>query len=505
MYKKIQEQKKLGYSISEISRMNSLDRKTTRKYYSMNPEEFSAYFASKSNREKKLDDYKECILELYELNNFQKLNMSAVFDYLEERFGALKCTEKTLRNYVHHLKYNNDIKLKSNVRMFQKVKELPLGKQMQLDFGQYQFASGLKVYIFAAVLSSSRYKYISLQEHPFKTRDVIQHLIECFDTIGGLPEEIVIDQDTTMVVSENHGDIIYTKEFHEFKSEMNFSMYVCRKADPESKGKVENLVGFVKKNFFSIRNYFDINSISEDLSKWLRRRANGKISISTGLIPEEVLKLEQEYLKPIRSSIFRNSTQHREKRTVSEKSYISFKSCLYSIPVEYKSKTVDIEFGSENLNIYFQNKLIATHKISIFKGKTVNIREHFRETPRTAKTLKEEAYSLYDFSEWKEFVMNNFKFYPRYVRDQSIYARKHLSENIEINILKESIKYCSDNQLYSFRNLYETYKVYLNESSLPKPKSEKIFKPINSNRSGIKVKTRDIGFYSSFATEKGSV
>ena len=99
--------------------------------------------------------------------------------------------------------------------------------------------------------------------------------------------------------------------------------------------------------------------------------------------------------------------------------------------------------------------------------------------------------------------MNNFKFYPRYVRDQSIYARKHLSENIEINILKESIKYCSDNQLYSFRNLYETYKVYLNESSLPKPKSEKIFKPINSNRSGIKVKTRDIGFYSSFATEKG--
>jgi transposase len=46
--------------------------------------------------------------------------------------------------------------------------------------------------------------------------------------IGGIPEEIVIDQDSTLVVSENHGDILLTKGFTQFKEEMGFRLYVCR-------------------------------------------------------------------------------------------------------------------------------------------------------------------------------------------------------------------------------------------------------------------------------------
>ena len=35
--------------------------------------------------------------------------------------------------------------------------------------------------------------------------------------------------------------------------EMDLSMYLCRKADPESKGKVENSIKYVKRNFLAIR------------------------------------------------------------------------------------------------------------------------------------------------------------------------------------------------------------------------------------------------------------
>ena len=504
MYIKIQQQKKQGMSISEISRVNQLDRKTTRKYYSMTPDEYQSYSLSKLKREKILDQYKEVIIKLYEQNNHQKLNMASVYDYLEELYGTLKCSEKTLRNYVHELVDNHEIKLKTNVRMYKKVEELAFGKQMQLDFGQYIFPSGYKIFIFAAVLSSSRYKYVSVQEKPFKTIDVIQHLLNCFDTLGGVPKEIVIDQDSTMVVSENHGDILYTKEFNEFKSEMQFSMYVCRKADPESKGKVENLVGYVKKSFFSIRDYRELNSLSEELVKWLKRRANGKISLSTGFIPSEVLKLEKEYLNPLRSSIFRKSEILREERKVSCKSYISFKTCLYSIPVEYKNKIVEIEVTEDELYIYFGKKLIATHKISIFKGKTVNIREHFREKPKRVNNLKEEIFTLYDFSEWKEFVMRNFIEYPRYVRDQCIYAKKHLNENIDFTTLKDSILYCKSNQLHSFKNLYDTYISFLNESVYSGKTHDIPIRPIHTDKPNIKVKVRNIQSYSNYARNKGS-
>jgi IS30 family transposase len=44
-----------------------------------------------------------------------------------------------------------------------------------------------------------------------------------------------------MVSSENRRDIIYTKDFKQFIEEMDLKMYVCRKSDPESKGKMENV------------------------------------------------------------------------------------------------------------------------------------------------------------------------------------------------------------------------------------------------------------------------
>ena len=69
----------------------------------------------------------------------------------------------------------------------------------------------------------------------------------------------MIDQDKLMVVSENAGDIIYTKDFKYFLQETGLEMYVCRKADPETKGKVENLVGYVKGNHLSVRSFLVVH------------------------------------------------------------------------------------------------------------------------------------------------------------------------------------------------------------------------------------------------------
>jgi len=92
---------------------------------------------------------------------------------------------------------------------------------------------------------------------------------------------MVIDQDNLMVVSENAGDIIYTDDFKYFIEEQEIRMYVCRVADPETKGKIENLIKYVKNNFFSIRDFTALDEANESVVTWLKRRANGKISQAT--------------------------------------------------------------------------------------------------------------------------------------------------------------------------------------------------------------------------------
>ena len=44
-------------------------------------------------------------------------------------------------------------------------------------------------------------------------------------------------------------------------------MRVCKKTDPESKGKVENLVGFVKSSFFSARTFESFEECGSDINK----------------------------------------------------------------------------------------------------------------------------------------------------------------------------------------------------------------------------------------------
>ena len=124
----------------------------------------------------------------------------------------MPATERSFRNYISYLVETEHLKLNNHKRIYSPVAELPYGKQLQIDFGEYRTQKGLKLYIFAAVLSASRYKYSALQDRPFTTLDLIHHLLDCFEYLGEIPEELVIDQDKVMVISENRGDIIYTKD-----------------------------------------------------------------------------------------------------------------------------------------------------------------------------------------------------------------------------------------------------------------------------------------------------
>jgi len=103
IYRKICQLKKQGISKTKISQLLKLDIKTVRKYYHMSEESFIAYFNNLTVRTKRFDSYEKEILELYAANKGKRLNMSAVYDYLEEKHGDLPGSERTLANYIQYL------------------------------------------------------------------------------------------------------------------------------------------------------------------------------------------------------------------------------------------------------------------------------------------------------------------------------------------------------------------------------------------------------------------
>lgn len=160
------------------------------------------------------------------------------------------------------------------------------------------YGRNIRIYFFSMILSYSRMKFAYFSVEPFDDRKTIESHIYAFPYFGGRPQMIVYDQDKTMVVSENLGDVIFVKEFEEFIKETGFSIYLCKGYDSSTKGKVEKTVDFVKHQFLDGRIYYGIDRLNAEFLDWLDREGNGLINDTTKKIPRELFK--KEYLKLIK-------------------------------------------------------------------------------------------------------------------------------------------------------------------------------------------------------------
>ncbi len=475
------------------------DPKTVAKYYALDERGFRSYRREHMFRDKTLERYEKDILEVYEKNEFAKLNMSSVYDYLEERCGQLPANEQTLRNYISYLIQTDKLRLNEKLRTYAKVPQLPFGRQMQIDFGQYRCRSGLKLFIFVAVLSASRYKYVVFQDHPFKTRQVIDHLLNCFDYFGGVPEELVIDQDRLMVVSENAGDIIYTADFKYFIEEQEIGMYVCRKDDPETKGKIENVVKYVKCNFLSIRDFNSIEEANTGVFDWLKRRANGKISQATKKIPAILIKNEREHLRPVGNSIFRKGLLiGRDTRDVSDKDRISVNACGYQLPSKYRNKTVEVFITKHKVFVFdiYTGEEIVEYDLSLLPGKDISKRAYRRGSEKTLQELKDSVVDMFIAENWKRFIVMNFQAFPRYIRDQCVEAKKYFfDKDIDIVILGQALEYCLENNTPSFANLNDTYAYFKLEHEREDLQIPTLSPDYKGGYKPLRVTARDLSVY----------
>src|SRR5690625_2023181 len=285
------------------------------------------------------------------------MSAAQVLDWLLERYEELKVAESTVRNYVRELRKEYNIPKESTPRSYEAVPEKPMGEQIQVDFGQTTQITPdgrwEKLRFIAFVLANSRYKYMEWLDRPFTTQDVIRCHENAFNFYGGIPNELVYDQDALILVSENSGDLILTQKFQIYKEERQLNLHICRRADPESKGKIENVVKYIKHNFAKHRVYHGLDKWNEESLKWLERTGNYKEHNSTKKRPVEVFSLERLHLRPISSpieGIFDPKITSSITRSVRKDNTIWFQSNRYSVPLGTfnKIKSVSIEQMDHN-------------------------------------------------------------------------------------------------------------------------------------------------------------
>ncbi|RVT57196.1 transposase [Niallia taxi] len=331
------------------------------------------------------------------------LSGAQIFDWLQERFPNIKVGESTVRRYVNEVRELYQIEKKEESREYESVDELPPGKQLQVDWGQGvqkdMYGKEIRLYFIAFVLAHSRHKYMWWLNRPFTTEDTMRCHELAFQYYGGVPEEVVYDQDNLIAVSENAGDLILTKGFQKYIQQRKFRVYLCRKADPESKGKVENVVKYLKNNFAKNRVYSTLEDWNNRSLKWLERTGNFKVHKTTKKRPCEVFLLEKQHLRKISNQLsYESNYTEIITRNVSKDNTVQFKSNRYSVPVGTYTRQAIVHLHIADYVLKICNpstgEIIAVHSISQDKGRLVKNRNHSRERSKSLELLRQEQIDL---------------------------------------------------------------------------------------------------------------
>jgi len=114
------------------------------------------------------------------------------------------------------------------------------GQTLVIDWGVLD-----GVHVFCAVLAWSRFRFVRFAADE-KASTTLGLLAECFETLGGVPKVVLADRMACLKGGVVASVVVPAPDYVRFAAHYRFRPDFCQAADPESKGVVENLVGYAK-------------------------------------------------------------------------------------------------------------------------------------------------------------------------------------------------------------------------------------------------------------------
>ncbi len=362
--------KKRGKKYTEIAREIGCDRRTVKKIVEEQVEK-------KYTREiapSQVDVYKEDI-----------------FNWLNNGISVVRMLELVREDKEHPYQggrnsfyervklFKTELKNKQK-EGFVRFEGLP-GEYLQVDWGKvndFPFIGQEKktINFFAARLKYSRYSYVEFK--PDQTQEhLIRSLLRVFEDIGGIPWVIVFDNMKTVTTGrDNKHRPIWNEIFQKFAAEMEFHPDVCWPYSGNQKGSVENLVGWVKDNFLSGREFIDDRDMVNQCNQWLNKINNSQ-SQAHGAIPSEILLEERSKFTRLLTTA-EDYGLYREV-IAGKESLVMIDNTRYSIPVSYIGQVLTARIREKIIDFYDGCKCVAKHQRRSKQWQPVIDPSHYEE------------------------------------------------------------------------------------------------------------------------------
>ena len=270
------------------------------------------------------------------------------------------------------------------------------GECAQVDWGQYgTIAVGnttRRLSFFVMVLCYSRKLYVE-----FTLAETMEHFLAChehaFEYFGGACAGIMVDNLKSAVLQRAFGQPpVLNPRYKDFADHYGFKIIPCGVAQPQSKGRVENAVGYTKKNFLAGHDLTDFKLFNPAAREWLDTIANVRVHGATKQKPAKLFAKEQASLKPLPLRPYDLGVL--KPTQANSRFRVTFDCNTYSVPAEYAGQRLLLKIYPDHLCVYHNDKLIARHTRSYARNGDFEHEDHPRPLLEERRKAQEQKLLL---------------------------------------------------------------------------------------------------------------
>jgi transposase len=371
-----------GLKVAQIAEALSLDPRTVA--YWLRQERFRP--RQSTPRASKLDPFKAQIIQMLE-----KYPYSAQQVWQRLREQGFEGGYSIVKAYVHTIRPKRQ-------PAFLKLAFAP-GECAQVDWGSFASVpvgqTSRRLSFFVMVLCYSRLMYVE-----FTVSQTMEHFLAChqhaFERFGGTPQTVMVDNLKSAVLKRALGQApVFNPKYAAFAEHYGFRIVPCNVGKGNEKGRVENGVGYVKKNFLAGLDIADFNVLGPAARHWLDTVANVRLHGETRKEPLELWQTEKPYLNPLPTHPFDIATVSQVR--ASRQFRITLDTNHYSVPAHLAGQALTLKTYPDRLCLYYQNKLVARHTRSYDRHRDF-------EDPDHPKPLLEQRKKARDHQLFRRFV-----------------------------------------------------------------------------------------------------
>ena len=264
------------------------------------------------------------------------------------------------------------------------------GDMLVMDWGEI---GPLKV--FCAVVAWSRFRFVYFADN-LRSDTTLAALAACFEALDGVPHTVLTDRMGCLKGGTVAGVVVPTADYVRFATHYGFRPDFCQGQDPESKGIVENLVGYVKSDLMvpAELSVDDLAGANAAGAVWCAE-VNAAVHSEICAVPAERLVAERELFGVLPS--LRARIGKLVVRKVDRLSCIRFGSARYSVPTRHIGRQVEVRVADGAVQVVLLGLVIAEHRL-VAPGEASVDDDHYggpRPAPRRAvrpKTAAEKAF-----------------------------------------------------------------------------------------------------------------